>query len=159
MGEGNRLNIRKSSCQWDVFGCEIFSQGKEVKASLFGSRAGQPCKAAVGAVGCREGQQLCVVGQIVWGKHWMQRGQTRGRGQQETQGDNKESNGAREGGGTKAGENRESWEKKRQELQAHRMEEASEKGRVIPRESGQGWALTTRSPGFVVNLVALVEHS
>lgn len=68
----------------------------------------------------------------------MQRGQARGRGQQETQGDNKESNGAREGGGTKAGENRESWEKKRQELQAHRMEEASEKGRVILRESGQG---------------------
>lgn len=51
MGEGNSLNIRKSSCQWDVFGCEIFSQGKEVKASLFASRAGQNCFWSSGSSG------------------------------------------------------------------------------------------------------------
>lgn len=111
-----------------MFGCEIFSQGKEVKASLFGSRAGQPCEAAVGAVGCREGQQLCVVGQIVWGKHWVQWGETRGRGQQE---EHKGTTKGAMGRGKEGGQRLERAGKKRQELQAHRTEEASEKGRVI----------------------------
>lgn len=48
-------------------------------------------------------------------------------GSRRSTGYNKGSNGAREGGGTKAGESRESWEEKRQELQARRTGEASEK--------------------------------
>lgn len=174
MGEGNRLNIRKSSCQWDVFGCEIFSQGKEVKASLFGSRAGQNCfwSSSSGSGGGGEKSSSCAwrSGRYTRGSGWMyseKEQEEQGRLKEEWcthrhEGHNKRSNrGAvgisrqkqerkqgkqrgKEAGAAESQDRKEWWEMLREALQGARV---------------QGWMTTARSGFCFVNSVALAKQS
>lgn len=126
MGEGNRLNIRKSSCQWDVFGCEIFSQGKEVKASLFGSGAGQNCvRSSSGSGGGGEKGGSCAwrSSRYTRGSGWMHGEEKQGAGRLQSgarhKGDNKGSNGGRAGSSRQKLENAEKARRKRGRSSRH----------------------------------------